>query len=84
MKIRRGFVSNSSSSSFLIFVDKKPATIEETQKLFLGDDEFYPNPYHDPDSSYFNDRPASYPAKVVASDVFESLKFCAPSAFDTM
>jgi len=29
MKIRNGFVSNSSSSSFIVFFKKKPGTVKE-------------------------------------------------------
>jgi hypothetical protein len=36
MKIRRGFVSNSSSSSFLVGFKKKPATKEELHKVLFG------------------------------------------------
>jgi hypothetical protein len=34
MKIRNGFVSNSSSSSFIIALDKKPESVEETMQVF--------------------------------------------------
>ena len=37
MKIRTGFVSNSSSSSFVVFFSKKPETAEEMKKLLYGD-----------------------------------------------
>ena len=40
MKIRNGFVSNSSSSSFLVAFDRKPATVKELQKILFGDKKY--------------------------------------------
>lgn len=37
MKRRNGFVSNSSSSSFIIGVKKEPQTFEESLEIFFGD-----------------------------------------------
>ena len=74
MKKRMGFVSNSSSSSFLIFVDKKPESAEETQKLFLGDDEQYLDPYYDPSSSYFANRTPAYPAEEIGKYIYTDLE----------
>jgi len=39
MKVRQGFVSNSSSSSFIIAFREKPSSQEELQKLLFGDAE---------------------------------------------
>jgi hypothetical protein len=36
MKIRSGFVSNSSSSSFIVIFPNKPKTVEETMKIVYG------------------------------------------------
>jgi hypothetical protein len=36
MKIRNGFVSNSSSSSFVVAFPKKPETIEELKHMMFG------------------------------------------------
>ena len=41
MKIRKGFVSNSSSSSFIVQWDKKPKSIEEVKKILFGVQETY-------------------------------------------
>lgn len=38
MKIRNGFVSNSSSSSFVVAFPRKPKTVEETLKMLFGND----------------------------------------------
>ena len=39
MKIRSGFVSNSSSSSFVVAFDKLPKHIDELQKTLFGDEQ---------------------------------------------
>lgn len=39
MKIRQGFVSNSSSSSFIVIWDKKPTTTEEIKSILFSDHE---------------------------------------------
>jgi hypothetical protein len=41
MKTRSGFVSNSSSSSFLVGFVKKPTTVEEMKQVVFGDAEFH-------------------------------------------
>ena len=45
MKIRTSFVSNSSSSSFVVAWPKKPKTTEEIGKFLFGESTEYPNPY---------------------------------------
>ena len=39
MKIRQGFVSNSSSSSFILCFDKEPKSHEDVKKVIFGDKE---------------------------------------------
>lgn len=39
MKIRNGFVSNSSSSSFVVAFPKKPESVEEVHKMLFGQTE---------------------------------------------
>ena len=41
MKVRNGFVSNSSSSSFIVVLDKKPETSSELKKVLFGKKETY-------------------------------------------
>lgn len=41
MKIRNGFVSNSSSSSFIVGFEKVPESIEEMKNLLFGDEKQY-------------------------------------------
>jgi len=37
MKVRNGFVSNSSSSSFIVAWNKKPESVEEVKNILFGD-----------------------------------------------
>jgi len=45
VKIRNGFVSNSSSSSFIVCFPKRPETAEEVRQLMFGDLEYMSHPY---------------------------------------
>lgn len=48
MKTRHGFVSNSSSSSFIVAFDKVPESQEELKVMLFGDAEVYANPWYNP------------------------------------
>ena len=69
MKTRDGFVSNSSSSSFVVGFSKMPKSKEELKKMLFGDEERYQHPYNDG---------TSYSTWDVASDVFERLSQSKP------
>lgn len=45
MKIRKGFVSNSSSSSFIVSLDRKPESARELQRVLFGSEECFNHPY---------------------------------------
>ncbi len=45
MKTRNGFVSNSSSSSFIVAFDTVPTSAKELQSMLFGEQEYYPDPY---------------------------------------
>lgn len=47
MKIRHGFVSNSSSSSFIVAFPHKPKSAAELQEMLFGNEEMYSSPYED-------------------------------------
>lgn len=63
MKIRSGFVSNSSSSSFVVAFPKEPKSVQEVHDiLFPNGSEMYKR-------QYFDDDPA-FPSKKVAETVW--------------
>ena len=62
MKTRQGFVSNSSSSSFVIGFDKKPESAEEMRQIL------FPNRH---EISAYGD---SFPSSQVAETVFNDIK----------
>jgi len=64
MKTRRGFVSNSSSSSFVIALPKVPENADELQKLLFGNEKWYSNLYY---------KSSRYDTKTVAQTVFNDL-----------
>ena len=67
MNIRRGFVSNSSSSSFVVAFPKKPETVVEMKELLFKDVENYPSPYGSESWS------ATEVAEIVLRDMAEPL-----------
>ena len=62
MKIRSSFVSNSSSSSFIVKFPKVPKTAQELQKMLFGDQEVI-QPFDD-----------AFPASVLAETVFNDMQ----------
>jgi len=74
MKTRQGHVSNSSSSSFILALDKKPESVEDMKEVLFGTEEFYADPYYDPDCTYFANRTPGYPTSTVAETVFDDIK----------
>jgi hypothetical protein len=47
MKIRNGFVSNSSSSSFIVSFPKEPKSAEDVKEMLFGDEKYYYGYYSD-------------------------------------
>jgi len=68
MKIRNGFVSNSSSSSFIVALPKRPKDAMELRKILFGEEEGYPNPYP------FENCPRSWDTEYVAEEVIKQLE----------
>lgn len=64
MKIRAGFVSNSSSSSFVVAFKKEPKTVEDVKKALFEDYKEYFHPYDH----------IHYSAWQVAETVFEDIQ----------
>ena len=69
MKIRTGFVSNSSSSSFIVAVPKTISDVDDLQKYLIGEQIAYPNPYIWNKESIY-----AWPARLIASIVFEDMQ----------
>jgi len=74
MKTRQGFVSNSSSSSFILSLAKKPESVEELKILLFKEQEFYYDPFFDEDWEYSPKGVEKYPTDVVAQTVFDDIK----------
>ena len=71
MKIRNGFVSNSSSSSFLVAFPRTPKSVKDVKEiLFVKGQNDYPNPYSD----YANDDELFWPVDQVAKIVWNDIK----------
>ena len=62
MKIRRDFVTNSSSSSFVVSFDKIPTDYRELQTMLFGSDE------------YFNTYNATIPTITLSEVIFNDMK----------
>jgi len=74
VKIRQGFISNSSSSSFIVAFKENPKSMPELQEMLFGNEAYYRDPWHG----------AEYPTSSVASRVWESLKSQEPMVVDKM
>lgn len=73
MKKRLGFVSNSSSSSFVVGFLHKPACIGELKQMLFGNEKLYLNP-HCWDELGPDYTTPSWPTETVATTVFDDLE----------
>lgn len=52
MRIKTNFITNSSSSSFIVCFNEKPETIEQMKKMLFGNRQEFSHPYDD--DTYWN------------------------------
>lgn len=63
MKVRSGFISNSSSSSFIVGFEKKPASVKELQEMLF-----------DKEIEVTNEWLGTFPTKVIAETIFREFE----------
>ena len=68
MKVRKYFVSNSSSSSFIVHFKTIPETLEQMQEMLFGDAVMYMHPY----PTHYREN--SWPVEEIADIVFSEFK----------
>jgi len=77
MKIRNGFVSNSSSSSFVVAFPKEPKSVEDVKEmLFVKGQHDYPNPFAYDDTP---DDQAFWPVDTVVEIVWRDIQNNGPA-----
>lgn len=74
MKIRLGFVSNSSSSSFVVVFPRIPTSIQDTKELLFGNLNWYDHPY--PGYSSCD----GYPTEQIAETIFNDIQEQQPNS----
>jgi hypothetical protein len=70
VKTRRGLVSNSSNSSFLLFLKKKPRTKKEVKKLLFLNQKRFKNPYY---SKRIEDSSKSWSTDEIAGIILKNM-----------
>jgi len=67
MKIRNGFVSNSSSSSFVVIFPREPKSASDVKEMLFKDRSDYANPYQ------YGDDECSWSTNTVANTVWTDI-----------
>ena len=70
MKIRKGFVSNSSSSSFVVAFPKKPESVEELQQMMFGKQQWHYVSFYD---SEYSEEDPDVPVSDIVPAVFAKI-----------
>lgn len=67
MKIRTGFISNSSSSSFIVAFPHKPTSVQDVKEMLFGKQEWHYKGYS------YGDESSDVPTQGLAESVFNSI-----------
>ena len=79
MKIRNGFISNSSSSNFIVAFPREPKTVEDVKEMVFRDSPVLEDPYYNKNDDYYKKRASSYPADMVAQTIFGDIQLQKPN-----
>lgn len=82
MKTRQGFVSNSSSSNFIVAFPEEPKNVKHIQKMMFGDRLFYPDCWDEPEDkcnicekrfTCLTEEHVGYSTELIADNIYKDI-----------